>query len=209
MNDINILEIFGYVASVIIATSLMMNSLLKLRWLNLLGASMFSVYGFIIGSLPVALLNLFNAITNVTYLVRLNTKKECFKILEINKNSNYLKYFLDFHKNEISNFFPDFNFVVKENTIGFYLLRDLIPAGLFLGEKIDNESFVIFLDYVIPEYRDLKLGKFLYVDSANFFKEQGYKKLYSYAGAPAHEKYLEKMGFVPSTRKKECLMKIL
>ncbi|MBC8184334.1 YgjV family protein [candidate division KSB1 bacterium] len=209
MNEINILEIIGYVASAIIATSVMMNSLLKLRWLNLVGASMFVVYGFVIGALPVAFLNSFTAITNVFYLVRLSTRKELFKILEVNKNSNYLKHFLDFHKKEISKFIPDFNFVVKENTIGFYLLRDLIPAGLFLGEKIDNESFVIFLDYVIPEYRDLKLGKFLYVDSANFFKEQGYKKLYSYAGAPAHKKYLEKMGFVPSTRRKECLMKIL
>jgi len=209
MNDINVLEIFGYVASVIIAISLMMSSLLKLRWLNLLGAGMFSTYGFIIGALPVGFLNLFIAIINIYYLVRLKTKKELFKILEINKNSNYLKYFLDFHNKEITKFIPNFNFVVKENTIGFYLLRDLIPAGLFLGEKIDNESFVVFLDYVIPEYRDLKLGKFLYVDNAGYFKKQGYKKLYSYAGSPAHEKYLEKMGFVPATRRKECLMKVL
>lgn len=162
MNEINVLELFGYAASVIIAISLMMSSILKLRWLNLIGASLFSMYGFIIGSLPVGFLNLFIATINIYYLVRLKTKKELFKFLEINWTSNYLRYFLDFHKNEILKFIPDFNFVVKENTIVLFLLRDLIPAGLFLGEKLDDESLVIFLDYVIPEYRDLKLGKFLY-----------------------------------------------
>ena len=186
-----------------------MNSLLKLRWLNLVGASMFVVYGFAIGALPVAFLNSFTALTNVFYLVRLSTRKELFKILKVNNNSNYLKHFLDFHKKEISRFFPDFNFVVKENTIGYYLLRDLIPAGLFLGEKIDNESLIVFLDYVIPEYRDLKLGKFLYVDNVNYFKEQGYTKLYSYSRSPEHKKYLQKMGFVFSDTKKGCMIKYL
>ena len=209
MNEINVLELFGYAASVIIAISLMMSSILKLRWLNLIGASLFSMYGFIIGSLPVGFLNLFIATINIYYLVRLKTKKELFKFLEITWTSNYLRHFLDFHKNEILKFIPDFSFVVKNNTLVFFLLRDLIPAGLFLGEKLDDESLVIFLDYVIPEYRDLKLGKFLYGDNTNYLKKKGYKKLYSYSGGPVHEKYLEKMGFIPSTNRKEYWKKIL
>lgn len=209
MNEINVLELFGYVASVIIAISLMMSSILKLRWLNLIGASLFSMYGFIIGSLPVGFLNLFIATINIYYLVRLKTKKELFRFLEFKWTSDYLRYFLDFHKNEILKFIPDFNFVVKENTIVLFLLRDLIPAGLFLGEKLDNESLVIFLDYVIPEYRDLKLGKFLYGNNSNYLKEKGYKKLYSYSGGSVHEKYLEKMGFVPSINRNEYWKKIL
>lgn len=208
MNEINILELFGYAASIIIAISLMMGSILKFRWLNLIGAILFSIYGFVIGSLPVGFLNLFIASINIYKLVLLITKKELFKFLEINRNSNYLKYFLNFHKNEILKYIPDFNFVVNENMVGFFLLRDLIPAGLFLGEKLDDETLIIFLDYVIPEYRDLKLGKFLYGNS-NYLKEKGYKKLYSYAGNSPHEKYLEKMGFVPSTDRKEYWMKIL
>ena len=54
-------EWFGYAASLMVAVSLMMSSIVKLRWFNLVGATMFSTYGFIIGSLPVGFLNLFLA----------------------------------------------------------------------------------------------------------------------------------------------------
>ena len=53
MNDIKIwLEIMGYTASIIVFFSLLMSSIIKLRWYNLLGASLFSLYGFLIGALP-------------------------------------------------------------------------------------------------------------------------------------------------------------
>ena len=42
------IEWIGYIASIVIATSMLMNSLLKLRWINLVGAILFSTYGFII-----------------------------------------------------------------------------------------------------------------------------------------------------------------
>ena len=48
-------EWFGYAASVVVAISLTMSSIIKLRWFNLTGAAMFSVYGFVIGAWPVAM----------------------------------------------------------------------------------------------------------------------------------------------------------
>ena len=59
------IEWFGYAASVVVAISLMMSSIVKLRWLNLTGATMFSSYGFIIGALPVGFLNLFIVVITV------------------------------------------------------------------------------------------------------------------------------------------------
>ena len=48
-----ILEIFGYVASIIIAISLTMKNIHRLRWWNLFGAIAFSTYGVLIGAWPV------------------------------------------------------------------------------------------------------------------------------------------------------------
>ena len=47
-------EMVGYLGSVLVAVSLMMKSLWRLRIINLVGASFFTVYGLLIGALPVA-----------------------------------------------------------------------------------------------------------------------------------------------------------
>jgi hypothetical protein len=45
-----------------------MRSLLKLRVINLTGALLFTIYGLVIGALPVAALNLFIVLVNIYYL---------------------------------------------------------------------------------------------------------------------------------------------
>lgn len=60
-------EGLGYLASVLVALSLTMRSLLKLRVINLAGAMLFTIYGLVM-ALPVAALNFFIALVNVYYL---------------------------------------------------------------------------------------------------------------------------------------------
>ena len=50
-------ELIGYLASVLVALSLTMRSILRLRLINLLGAAFFTVYGLLITAYPVAFLN--------------------------------------------------------------------------------------------------------------------------------------------------------
>lgn len=50
-------EWLGYIASLIVLISLLMSSVKKLRWINLLGSLTFAVYGFLINALPVAVMN--------------------------------------------------------------------------------------------------------------------------------------------------------
>ena len=61
-------EIIGYFASVLVAASLMMRSVLKLRVINLLGAAVFTLYGLMIGAYPVAAMNLFIVFIDLYYL---------------------------------------------------------------------------------------------------------------------------------------------
>ena len=81
MSGINWIEITGYVASVLIAVSLTMSSIVKLRVINMVGALLFGTYGVFIGSIPVALVNYFIGATNIFYLwriwkMKLSTEKE-------------------------------------------------------------------------------------------------------------------------------------
>ena len=71
METINFYELLGYSASVLVALSLSMRSLLKLRLINLSGAMLFTIYGLVIGALPVAALNLFIVLANIYYLYQM------------------------------------------------------------------------------------------------------------------------------------------
>ncbi|WP_420630531.1 hypothetical protein [Candidatus Leptofilum sp.] len=61
-------EMLGYLASVFVAVSLMMRSLVKLRVINLVGALLFTAYGLMIAAYPVAVVNGFIVLVNIYYL---------------------------------------------------------------------------------------------------------------------------------------------
>ncbi|HSV88333.1 MAG TPA: hypothetical protein VLH61_06805 [Bacteroidales bacterium] len=199
--DISLLEWIGYLASIVVAVSLMMVSILKLRWLNLLGSSIFSFYGFAIGAYPVGILNLFIAIVNVYYLRVIYSKKDAFKIISIKDDSPYLRYFLNFYRQEIIRFFPAGNEIIekilagRENSINLIILRNAAVSGIFTGQKFDD-CIKVDLDFVIPEYRDLKPGQFLFGAAHDTFKQLSVKRIQSKSFSPKHLQYLKRIGFV-------------
>ena len=73
-------EIIGYFASVLVAASLMMRSVLKLRVINLLGAAVFTLYGLMIGAYPVAAMNLFIVFIDLYYLREFIPSKGYFSL---------------------------------------------------------------------------------------------------------------------------------
>ena len=161
--EINILQWIGYIASVIVAVSLAMNSIVKFRWINLIGAITFSAYGFLIGALPVGFLNGLIALIDAYYLIIIYNKKETFETLEIRADNKYLLRFLEFHNKEIQKYFPGFTYKPEMNTTSFFILRNTAVAGLFLAHREDGNILKVGLDYVIPEYRDFKNGRYIYL----------------------------------------------
>ena len=77
MSSSTIYELIGYLASILIVISLAMSSVIRLRVVNLVGAVVFSIYGVLIGSLPVLLTNLVITGLDIFYLYReLSTRDE-------------------------------------------------------------------------------------------------------------------------------------
>ncbi len=192
ISHIQLTELIGYLASVLVAVSLMMSAIVRLRIINLMGAACFTIYGLIISAYPVVFVNGFIMIVDIYFLINILAEKEYFNVLEVSKESDYLKYFLDFHKNDIMKFVPTFSFTLSENSLALFILRNSVPAGLVCAEYKSKDELFILLDYAIPGYRDFKTGKYAF---NKIFREKKLKNIFSESGNKIHEEYLRKMGF--------------
>ncbi len=74
--EMNFVEILGYAASIMVAISLTMRDIIKLRVLNFIGCGLFAAYGLMIGSWPVVLTNGFIACVNVYFLLKMHQEKK-------------------------------------------------------------------------------------------------------------------------------------
>lgn len=194
MNPI-LLDWIGYIASLIILISLLMSSIKKLRWINLVGALIFGVYGFLIGSLPTGLMNIGIAVIDIYFLARIYLSKDYFTVLPIDDESTYLESFINFYKQDIEKAF-DLDRIDPANAeFKLYVLRNMTPAAVFICHKEDDKTLEIRLDYAIPQYRDFKLGRHIFETQRDRFKERGFKRFIYRGDAASHRGYLAKMGF--------------
>ncbi len=196
------LELFGYFGSVIVAVSLMMKSIVKLRWLNLVGAIAFVIYGFLIGAYPVFVLNGFIALADAYYLIQIYHQQDYFEILSIaDKSDAFLIRFLNFYREDIGRYFPDFMLDEITAPFMFFIMRNMVPVGLFIGEHREDGLLDIALDYVTPDYRDSKNALYVYNKRMDIFKSAGYRKLHISTQNPTHLAYIRKLGFKQGSAK--------
>lgn len=203
--NISILDWIGYIASLIVLISLLMSSIVKLRVINCAGAAIFGMYGFMIGSVPTGLMNVGIVIINLYYLSKMYKTEDYYHLLSVETSSHYFKHFIEFYKDDIKRFSAIENFDIENKTFALYVLRNLVTAGVFIANEIDSETLRVEMDYAVPEYRDFKVGKYIYETHKNLFLDAGYKKLIFIPTNPKQEKYIRKMGFVKTTLNKDSV----
>ncbi len=194
MDNQKLFEIIGYLASIVIAISLLMKSLIRLRVINGIGALVFVVYGILIQAYPVAVLNGIIVVIDIYYLLQMLKRSDYFTLMEVSPKSTYLTFFLKFHHEDIRNFFPEFTYQPNESDLVFFVLRNTIPAGLVVIRKIGNKGEVL-LDYALQDYRDFKIGSFIFDDNADLLMSHGIDYLETQSQIPSHIRYLRQMGF--------------
>ena len=192
---INTVELFGYLGSILVAISLMMKSLLRLRLINLFGALFFTIYGILLKAYPVAVLNGMIVCIDIYYLVQMWRQKDFFTFLEVSPKSEYLRAFVEFYRDDIAEIIPNYTYQADQPLLCFFILRNMVPAGLFIV-KVQSEEAHVQLDYVIPNFRDLQVARFIFEENAAFFMERGIERFISEEGSAVHRKYLEKLEFV-------------
>ena len=190
-------EWLGYIASVVVAVSLTMTNIRRLRWINLAGAVAFTIYGFLLRLYPVLVVNGFIVGINIYYLVRMSLTRDRFHLIPISwESSIFLPRFVEFYSKDIHAHFPD---VQSENLRQYktiFITRNVIPVGLFIYEEQGEGIIRIHLDYAIPMYRDYESARYFFREFRGLMQEEGFHTYISYCNVPIHQRYLRRMKFI-------------
>lgn len=206
-----IIQVAGYLASLLLALSLLVTNDLRFRWLNTGGCLAFIVYGILLNAFPIILTNTLLFFINVFALVKIYRRKEDFDLLEFNPDASLVHKFLRFYAADISTYFPHFQLGEAGNAIRFVVLRDMALANVFVATLSDDGTATVQFNYTVPKYRDYKVGRFIFEKERDYLLSKGIRKLvYTEVANKGHREFLHRMGFVPETANgKELVVKML
>lgn len=204
-----LIQLPGYLAFIFLAISLLVNNDIKFRWINSMGGLCFVIYGILINAYPIIITNAVLFSINIFFLVKLYRRQEKFDLVEFNKDAVLVPKFLDFYRQDIQAYFPDFILEESPGDIQFVVLRDIVVANIFVAAVDGNGHAYVKINYTVPKYRDYKVGRFLFDEGKSFLAEKGIKTIiYNTAIHPGHEKFIRVMGFRKETvDNKSCYIK--
>ena len=194
------LEIVGWVGSVLVVLSLAQAKVWRFRIMNLVGSVLATGYNAIIEIWPFAVMNGAIALINIYWLVRLQRERHdpaTYIVVEVDHDERYLAHVLDVHAGDIHTFFPGFTWdqpvtgrstylVMRgDETVGVVAVRD---AGDGVGQ--------VELDFVTERFRDFTPGEFVYRRS-DIFTARGFTRLLAPPRLAETDPYYRRMGFRP------------
>ena len=186
-----LLEMMGYLASLLVLVSLLMSSVVKLRVINSIGAALFTVYAILIESYPTAVMNFALIIVNIYFLVKVLRTKKLLSLVELKPEDAAAQHFVTFYKEDIARIFPDYDFSMDPEQRCWLVYADANPVGIMIGTVTQPDTLGVSLDYACPSHRDCSVGHYLYA----CLKEQGIRQMVAVSDVPAHTGYLKRMGF--------------
>ena len=184
------LEIFGYIGTALVLTSMLMTSVVKLRIFNAAGSLVSLIYAYLCNTWPVVFLNASLLVINVVQLLRLRKTKVSFSYLPVNPQDQTLAYFLTCFLEDIRLYFPEFDNILQADRQVHMVFCGAEPVGVLIGQQ-EGDCLAVELDYSTPKYRDCSVAAFLFAT----LKDQAVKTLSAVGTTPAHIAYLKKMGF--------------
>lgn len=194
-----ILELVGYAGSALIAISMMMRSVLRLRVFNLAGAVVLTIYALLIGAWPIVVLDGIITVVNTVQIARLlreRRERSEFDILEVDVDSSYLRRFVITYSDDIKRFQPYFEGIISGRA--FLVLKDALVAGVVLVRPSDDDPCVgiVDLDYILPWHRDLQPARYVY-EQTGLLHWVGFEKVVTRPGTDKHREYLRRVGYRP------------
>ena len=203
----DVLEIIGWVGSILVVVSLMQARVLRFRWLNFAGSVIATAYNTIVGIWPFAAMNAVIAVIDAYWLWRLTRERhdaDVYEVVPVGAADGYLRHVLGVHADDIARYYPSFGrpggaagdvsgdaaagrwayLVLRgDETVGVVVVRDV---GAGVGE--------VELDWVTPRFRDFAPGEFVYRRSGAF-AGTGLRTLVVAEDARDTGPYLERVGF--------------
>ena len=191
MDTALLIEIFGYIGSVLVVVSMLMSSIVKLRVVNTIGSIVSGAYALIVGAFPLVLMNGCLIVINVVNLYKLLNTKQSYDLVEGTTEDVLVDYFLKRYYDDIKKHFPAFDANAAKGKKAYIACCDGKPVGMLIGEQNDGR-FNILIDYSTPEYRDCSVASFIY---SQFTSKNIKEVVYSQELVEVHREYMMKMGF--------------
>lgn len=216
------IEILGWAGSLLVVASLMVPSVKKFRWMNLAGALLATGYNIIFNIWPYAAMNGIISVIDIYWLRRLYRESselvvagatddtpKTYTLVDCSAEPQILQFFLTRHRNDIVNYFPNFDCtqpISGSSPIHTLLLlrEDEIIGSLIIRDK-HSTTGEISLDYVTDKYRDFSPAKFLYQQSG-IFQKFGYQNLEINAADATDLRHFEQIGFTSNPQKDSLLL---
>lgn len=188
-----ILEIVGYVGTILTIVSMLMASVVKLRVINSVSNIISLVYALYCGTYPIAAMNIALFIINVYSLYKLFKPEKNFELVVCSTDDTFIRYFLKHWKDDLKDHFPNFDRKSADANVAYIVCCNSVPAGVLMGKKAEDGTLDIALDYSTPTYRDCSVAQFLH----SKLPEHGVNTLLSSQDLTNHHvPYLKKMNFV-------------
>lgn len=184
-----ILEIIGYIGSLLVVISMMMTSMVKLRIINSCGCVVTFFYSIMIASYPVLVLNALLFIINVYQLIRYYTRMRSYDVIDAEVAGFTLRHFLSKHRAKIKEQNPNFFHRYPDSNYAKVVFCDDTVVGMLVGRR-EADVLNVFMDYIDPNYWKKDLIVFIhnsiYKDgiTKEIFKDipEKYEKLYLKVG---------------------------
>ena len=190
MNLHLLIELFGYLGSVLVVISMLMTSVMKLRIINTIGSTIFATYALIIHPYPTALMNFCLVLINLYNMRKLSVNGQTYTTVELKPDDAFLQFFISHYREDILKYFPDFTGAGSDDRVFLTLCGDS-PAGVSIGHYTGETAMHLSLDYSTPMYRDCSVASHLYQD----LKNMGIQELIGDRNVKEHTEYLKKMGY--------------
>ncbi|MFF5172859.1 hypothetical protein ACFY3U_09525 [Micromonospora sp. NPDC000089] len=194
----NWLELVGWAGSALLVWSLLQTRILRLRALNLVGCLILIGYNAAVQVWPMVGLNVVLAVINLWYLRRMLVTRhdeQTYQAVEVGVGDQFLAHTLRTHAADIARFNPDFRWESHgPRRSAFLVVSADEVVGVVLSHAEPGGVAQIDLDYVIPKFRDLTPGEFVYRRSS-LFTDRGFRRVVSPPGMVAP--YYHRLGFRP------------
>lgn len=200
-----IAELIGYTGSLIIAVSMLMTSILKMRWMIFSGNVVFVVYGILIGAYPIIVLNGFNLIVNAYFIWQAYKLQGNYAVLPANLNAPMLERFLTFYADDIRKFFPAFRMFDQDDVV-FLIVKGTAVISVAGFSPNKDGSYNVVLDYVAVTHRNLKPGRLLF-ERENICRLLNTHTIHARSYHHKHSKYLRKLNFIPTGHENIFILK--
>lgn len=188
------LELFGYLGTALVILSMMMSSVVRLRIINIAGGIISLIYAVLTNTMPVVVLNATLICINAFQIVRFYRGRTLFCATPVRVGDAALSRLVSVAAGDLERYFPDAARDIERASDAYIVFNATTAVGVFAAVR-EGESLRVLVDYVLSEYRDLSVARYLFPT----LKASGIRTLVgSSCRIPEHRRYLRKMGFVPS-----------